>query len=299
MFTRFRRKGLFAASLSVFWLLPMAWTQQNPPAKLSVHWEELTASDFREGIHRSQGTCLLPFGILEKHGPHLPLGTDLLNVRYAALHAAEQEYTVVFPEYYFGQIAEARHEPGTMAYSRNLQLALLQETTDEMARNGCKKILIVNGHGGNESLLPYFAQTQLDKPHDYVVYIFNELSHDKGGPARKTSMDMHAGEGETSNVLISRPDLVHLDRANSESGADQGRQKLPENVYTGIWWYTRFPNHYAGDGAPANKELGQFQMNGWIEGIKKAIQAVKADDVSPKLQKEFYEKSTHPLETQQ
>ena len=57
-------------------------------AKLSVHWEELTAVDFREGIHRAQGTCLLPFGILEKHGPHLPLGTDLLDVRYAALHAA-------------------------------------------------------------------------------------------------------------------------------------------------------------------------------------------------------------------
>src|SRR5271167_3303488 len=89
--------------------------------KLSVHWEELTAADFREGIHRSQGTCLLPIGILEKHGPHLPLGTDLLDVRYATLHAAEQEYAVVFPEYYFGQIAEARHEPGTVAYSRDMQ----------------------------------------------------------------------------------------------------------------------------------------------------------------------------------
>jgi len=95
------------------------------PSKLSVHWEELTAADFREGIHRSQGTCLLPFGILEKHGPHLPLGTDLLDVRYAALHAAEQDYTIVFPEYYFGQIAEARHEPGTVAYSRQMQLLSL------------------------------------------------------------------------------------------------------------------------------------------------------------------------------
>src|SRR5215510_13126631 len=71
--------------------------------KLSVHWEELTASDFVAGISRSGGTCLLPFGILEKHGPHLPLGTDLLDVRYATLHAAEQEYAVVFPEYYFGR----------------------------------------------------------------------------------------------------------------------------------------------------------------------------------------------------
>src|ERR1700682_2679456 len=123
--------------------------------KLSVRWEELSAADFRRAIEQSKGTCLLPFGILEKHGPHLPLGTDLLNVRYAALHAAEKEYAVVFPEYYFGQIAEARHEPGTIAYSRELQLALLQETTDEMARNGCKKVLIVNGHGGTDSILPY------------------------------------------------------------------------------------------------------------------------------------------------
>jgi len=139
--------------------------------KLSAHWEELTADDFRSAIEVSKGTCVLPIGILEKHGPHLPLGTDLLNVRYASLHAAEKEFAVVFPEYYFGQIFEAKHEPGTIAYSRGIQLNLLQETTDEMARNGCKKVLIVNGHGGNESLLPYFAQTQLDKPHDYVVYV--------------------------------------------------------------------------------------------------------------------------------
>lgn len=270
----------------------------SSPSKLSVHWEELTAPDFREGIHRSQGTCLLAFGILEKHGPHLPLGTDLLDVRYATLHAAEEEYTVVFPEYYFGQIAEAKHEPGTMAYSRSLQLALLQETTDEMARNGCKKILIVNGHGGNEHLLPYFAQTQLDKPHDYVVYIFDKRAPSEGGPQKKTKIDMHAGESETSKMLIARPDLVHTDRATNESGADQARQKIPDGLYTGIWWYTRFPFHYSGDGSAATKELGEYQMKWWIDSVVKAIRAVKADDVSLKLQNEFYEKSTHPLDTQ-
>ena len=269
-----------------------------PQAKLSVHWEELTAADFREGIHRSQATCLLPFGILEKHGPHLPLGTDLLDVRYSALHGAEQEYAIVFPEYYFGQIAEAKHEPGTVAYSREMQLALLQETTDEMARNGCKKVIIVNGHGGNDSLLPFFAQTQLDKPHDYVVYILDERTPSSGGPAKKTKIDMHAGESETSKMMISRPDTVHLDRAANESGADQHRQNLPEGLYTGIWWYARFPNHYSGEGSAATKELGEYQMKWWIDSIVKAIRAVKADDVSLKLQNEFYEKSKHPLDTQ-
>jgi len=45
--------------------------------KLSPKWEELTASDFVRAVHQSQGVCVLPFGILEKHGPHLPIGTDL------------------------------------------------------------------------------------------------------------------------------------------------------------------------------------------------------------------------------
>jgi len=266
--------------------------------KLSPKWEELTAADFRSAIQQSKGTCLLPFGILEKHGPHLPLGTDLLNVRFVSLHAVEQEYALVFPEYYFGQIFEAKHEPGTIAYSMELQLKLLQETTDEMARNGCKKILIVNGHGGNEHLLPFFAQAQLDKPHDYVVYVLDGSRSRPGGPAKKSTIaDMHAGENETSNTLVSHPDLVHQDRAASESGADQKRQKLPENLYTGIWWYAKFPDHYSGDGSVATKELGQWNMDGWIAAIVESIRASKADDASLKLQNEFYEKSRHPLDT--
>jgi creatinine amidohydrolase len=270
----------------------------NAQTILSTKWEELTAADFRQGIAQARGTCLLPFGILEKHGAHLPLATDLLNVRYASLQSASQEYAIVFPEYYFGQIFEAKHEPGTVAYSVELQLRLLQETTDEMARNGCKKIIIVNGHGGNEHLLPLFAQSQLDKPHDYVVYVLVGGRSNPGGPQKKsTGIDYHAGENETSNTIVSRPDLVHLDRASSESGADQKRLSLPEGLYTGIWWYARFPNHYSGDGSVATKELGEWNMKNWIDTIVDAIRAAKADDASLKLQNEFYEKSKHPLDT--
>jgi creatinine amidohydrolase len=298
------RKSCYAAAFFLFgavWNVGQSARAQtgSSQTKLSVHWEELTGPDFLEAIKRSQGTCLLPFGILEKHGPHMPIGSDLLNARFAALHAAEQQYAVVFPEYYFGQISEARHEPGTIAYSRDLQLSLLQATTDEMARNGCKKILIVNGHGGNTSLLPYFAQSQLDRPHDYVVYLFNQRTPTSGGPKKKTTTDEHAGESETSKMMVVRPDLLHQDRAASESGADQHRLNLPEGLYTGIWWYARFPDHYAGDGSAATRELGEYQMNWWIDSVSKAIVAIKADDESLKLQSEFYEKSAHPLETRQ
>ena len=285
------RKALVTFLASLF-CTGLGWSQ----SKLSVHWEELTAAEFQSAIEQAKSTCLLPFGIVEKHGPHLPLGTDLLKVRSVVLQSAEQEYAVVFPEYYFGQIFEARHEPGTIAYSTHLQLDLLQETTDEMARNGCRKVIIVNGHGGNENLLPFFAQTQLEKPHDYVVYVMG-LVDAPGGPAKKTTIDMHAGESETSKMLITTPNLVHMDRANQESGADLARLKLPDTLYTGIWWYARFPNHYSGDGSAATRERGQFEMKSWQDAIVTAIRAVKADQESLKLQNEVFEKAKHPLDT--
>ena len=286
--------------VGIAFLLLVGIIPARSQSKLSVKWEELTAEDFRAAIQQSKGTCLLPFGILEKHGLHLPLGTDLLNVRYAALHAAEQEFAVVFPEYYFGQIFEAKHEPGTVAYSMELQLKLLQETTDEMARNGCKKVVIVNGHGGNEHLLPYFAQAQMASPGDYVVYVLDGERSRPGGPAKKsTGLDYHAGENESSNTLYTHPELTHIDRAKRESGVDQKRQNLPESLYTGIWWYARFPDHYSGDGSVARKELGEWNVQGWVSTIVEAIRAVKADDASLKIQNEFCEKSKHPLDTKQ
>ncbi len=278
-------------------LLLTAGVLANAQTKLSARWEELTAPDFVQAIQRSQGTCLLPFGILEKHGAHLPLGTDLVNVRYLSLTAASQEYAVVFPEYYFGQIFEAKHQPGTVAYSLQLQLQLLQETTDEMARNGCKKVLIINGHGGNEHLLPLFAQAQMERPHDYVVYVYWPFPTEAGRPQKKDNVDMHGGESETSHTMIARPDLVHLDRVQNDSGKDQARQKLPADVYTGIWWYARFPNHYSGDASTANKELGEFDEKSMITNVVAAIKAIKADQVSLQLQNKFYEESTHPLDT--
>jgi creatinine amidohydrolase len=268
-------------------------------SKLSPKWEELTGPDFITAIHQAQGVCMLPFGIIEKHGPHLPLGTDLINVRYTTEHAATQEYAVIFPAYYFGQINEAKHEPGTVAYSMHMQLDLLQETTDEMARNGCKKIVIVNGHGGNESLLPYFAQSQLQTKHDYVVYVYRWHANYPGRPVEHSKVDMHAGESETAHTMVSRPDLVHQDRAAQESGADQAREHLPQDVYTGIWWYARFPNHYSGDGSAATLELGQADMKAYVSDLADALRAIKADQTSLQLQNEFFENAKHPLDTKQ
>ena len=237
-------------TIGVVSLMLLMWTSVPAAQTLSPRWEELTASDFVKALEASGGTCALPFGILEKHGPAGPLGTDLINVRYTTLLAAREEYTIIFPEYYFGQIFEAKHQPGTIAYSAHLQLELLQETVAEMARNGCRKIVIVNGHGGNNQLLSYFAQTQLESSRDYIVYAVSALGSAQGTtPAAAPSrpgVDGHAGEGEIANVMASRPELAHPERSSSESGADLNRLELPEGVFTGIGWYAKIPQPLRG-----------------------------------------------------
>ena len=270
---------------------------------LSPKWEELTASDFVTALQQSNGVCLLPFGIVEKHGPGGPLGTDLINVRFATMEAVQQEYAVVFPEYYFGQIFEAKHQPGTIAYSARLQLELLQETTAEMARNGCKKIAIVNGHGGNNFLLQYFAQATLDTPKDYVVYVIGlgggqTPSTTEARPS-KPGVDGHAGESELASVMAARPELAHPERSSQESGANLNRLDLPQAVFTGIWWYARYPNHYQGDASGATALRGRALVKERADAIANAIRAIKADQVAPKLQKEFFDASQHPLDTKQ
>lgn len=283
--------------------LPSRAQAPAPAAELRVQYEELTAPDFVRAVEKSGATAVIPMGILEKHGPHLPLGTDLLDARELTLRAARKEYTIVYPPYYFGQIFEARHQPGTIAYSRKLMWDLLQETCDELSRNGIKKIILVNGHGGNTNFLSYFCQSQLARRKDYAVFLF-QPARDPEVDARikklrKTTMEMHAGEMETSTVLAHRPDLVRRDQAGSQSGEDQKGLTGLQNAYTGIWWFARFPNHYAGDGSAGSKELGDLSLNSQADQLVKMIRSVKADTRTLELQQRFFDEADKPLGTKQ
>ena len=275
----------------------------SPEGAPAVRWEELTAPDSVAAIERSSGTAIVPLGIIEKHGPHLPLGTDLINVREMALRAAAEEYTIVFPAYFVGQIFEARHQPGTLAYGERLMWDLLQETVDEIARNGIKKIILVNGHGGNNSFLPFFCQAQLARRRDYAVYLYQPMSDPEADPEiqrlRKTTMDMHGGEVETSTMLAHRPDLVDLSQAGAQSGDDQARLEGLADAYTAIWWYARFPNHYAGDARNATRELGELVLAAQAKQLAAMIRAVKADTRVLELQQRFFNEAERPLKTPQ
>jgi creatinine amidohydrolase len=280
---------------NLFIIFLLLIVQNSSAQRLPARWDELTASDWSKALDSSAKTCILPIGILEKHGPHAPLGSDLIHVREWAARATQKEYAVVFPDYFYGQIYEAKHQPGTFSLPSPLLLELLDATCAEIARNGFTKIVIINGHGGNPNMLRYFVQTQLEKRRPYAVYFF-EPTPDSAFTAqvkkiRKSDagMDQHAGERETSTLLYLRPDLVKMDRATNESGMNLKRLSLPD-LYTGIWWYGSYPNHYAGEGAKASRELGEVVTEFTIKSLINAIKAVKADTKTLQLQEEFYDR---------
>ncbi|HSH20719.1 MAG TPA: creatininase family protein [Draconibacterium sp.] len=272
--------------------------------EIPFRFEELTAPDYVKAVEKSAKTCIIPIGVMEKHGPHLPLGTDLFMSREYALRAASKEYAVVFPWYYFSQINEARHQPGTIAYSPELIWKMLQETLDEVNRNGFEKIIIVNGHGGNNAFLNYFGMAQLSEPRNYSFYWFrpeanSEVEKKAAELTQKDKFDSHAGNSETSEMSAAQPNLTHKERAGQQSGVDQERMKELEYIYNGIWWYASFPNHYGGDGSKANAEAGELMINETVRQLVEMIKEVKADKIVPELQNQFFKEAENPLKTKQ
>lgn len=272
--------------------------QKTDKQILPFKMEDLTSPKFAKAVELSGGICIIPLGIIEKHGPHLPLGTDLYEAREFAFQAAKREYAVVYPPYYFGQIFEARHQPGTMAYSNELIWKMLDETCKELSRNGMKKIILVNGHGGSTSFLQYFCQSQLAKQEDYIVVLFNP----GGDPSTekeiksltKGTLDGHAGEQETSMMYYINPDFVDQEALKSESGLNQNHlSKLP-NGYTGIWWYANFPNHFASDYNTPDKRLGELLITAEANQLVQLIKYLKTDNTIQQLQEEFFKKAQNP-----
>ena len=267
-----------------------------------MRWEDLTGDEFPAAVERCQGVCLVALSVIERHGHHLPTGTDMFTGRAVLDRAAALEPAIVFPDYYFTQIPEARHRLGTISVDSDLMIRLLDNVCREIARNGLKKIVLVSAHGGNRNMMPFFGELQLHAPRDYAVYLFNpirpEVTADVKVPWDR-SKGGHAGPGETSHILAVRPELVHMDRVpKDDEGRSLGRlDALREaGVQTSIWWYADHPTHYQGDASYGTAEAGNALLDAQSRAVAHAVRAVKEDSESLRLQEEFYRRSRGPKE---
>ena len=270
---------------------------------LSPKWEELTSADFVKAIKQADGVCMLPMGSMEHFGPTAPIGTNVYLAREVSVAAARQAYVVIFPDYFVSAATGSSAEPGTIAYSLDTQMKFLDETTREMARNGCKKIILGNGHTPNQQLINLYMENFRAVPRDYVVYTIYvtafPANYANGGPyppamlPSKPGADGHGGEERVAAMLVNHPDLIHLERSRDEPlepghGAEDRNNAPPAGGLNVV------PTGYFGDPSGATLERGRALMDWATARLATFIRQVKADSKTLALQRELYERIQQP-----
>jgi creatinine amidohydrolase len=260
-----------------------------------MRWELLTPPDFKK-LAKEEKVCVVPMGALERHGDHLPLGTDALIAHRVACAAAETEPCVVFPPYWFGQLHEASCFTGTIALSPRLLVELLEEVLGEIARNGLKKILIYSAHGGNNSFLDFFAISHVDRETGYSLYIIH-AAPPKGEHVStvqhllKTQPIGHACEYETSMMMAIVPQSVHMEYQKiPEPILPLKRLEKLKDITSGFWWYADYPDHVIGCPSAGSKETGEQFLKAMAKDLAVSIKKIKDDTVMEELQKDFLDK---------
>ncbi len=269
-------------------------------------WQDLREEEFPAAIEQSGKLCVVPIGCLEMHGQHLPVGTDTKTCAYIAQRAAEIEPVCVFPELYFGDVHGLTTWHGAVILSTELMLRMLTELCAEIARNGFKKILLLNGHGGNIPLLNTFVRSTMHDKKDYVVMCrkdfcymvedlvrelnagveFPELSDADIAYVRdfvaKKGKAGHAGLNETSILLKIDPQHVRTDRMHAVDGSCTHASSYLKR--TGIlpstrFWHHDYPNSYEGDHADlASAGIGAALLRRRIERQAETCRLLKQDD---------------------
>ncbi|TFG67806.1 MAG: creatininase family protein [Anaerolineales bacterium] len=259
-----------------------------------MQWENLTSLDFEKAVKTCQGVGIIPVGVIEAHGPHLPLGTDAFEAHWTACQAAEEEPSIVFPFYPYGINHESSHLPGAVVIKRDVVLALLENICDEMARHGLTKIILFSGHGGNRFMLPLFVQTLVEQDKPYVVYYANVHSEEKD--VLETMETGHACESETSTLLYIHEPLVKMDQVPPQTFTNLKRnQPLVEvGAYSPMDWYAMYPHMYVGDASKATVEKGRVLSGRRIAGLVTLIKRVKADVMTPALLKQYIQQKAKP-----
>lgn len=254
-----------------------------------MNWEKLTSVEFEKAVKKTK-VCIIACGVVERHGDHLPLGTDYLNGHKIATMAAEREEAVVFPPFYFGQIYEAKCFPGTVTLRPSLLFDVIQGVFDEIGRNGFKKIIIYNAHGGNIYLLKYLCQAQLDQEKPYQLYYYQKDLSEQYKKVCETNIHGHACECETSVSLANHPELVKMDQLKPDTSYPLKRLAHIDNLFSGLSWYANYPQHYVGNANYASAEKGKILVEAEVKAFAEFIKAVKSDQVLASLSDDFFQK---------
>jgi creatinine amidohydrolase/Fe(II)-dependent formamide hydrolase-like protein len=221
-------------------------------------------------------------GAIEQHGPHLPLDTDAFDANYLALRVAEvcsEPKPLVLPSISYGVSYHHEDFKGTVSISNDTLAKLVYDIGISISRNGIKKFVIINGHGGNSPALNHAAQMINRDAHIFVCVDTGETSDVDIDALVETPNDVHAGEIETSTALAVRPHLVKMDQARREVPQFSSRY-LDFTSKRGVLWYayTRKISRSGimGDPTKANAEKGKKIWDAMINHLVALVEDLKS-----------------------
>ena len=262
----------------------------------SHFWSDLTTRHFAQlaaSQNIAQAVAVLPVAATEQHGPHLPVSVDttLVNgVVDASLPHLPADLPILFlPTQQIGKSNEHVRFPGTLTLSAQTIINLWMDIGSSVARSGIKKLVLLNSHGGQASIMDIVAR-DLRTEHDLIVYSTNWYNLPLGDavmglfPAEEHRFGIHAGDMETSMMLALREKYVDMSLAQNFHSTSQDRAAkypvLGNGTSAKLGWQMQDynPQGAAGNAAAATAAKGHALIN--AAGLQLANLLKEVSDLS-------------------
>lgn len=185
----------------------------------TVNLGEMTNREV-EAFLREHQTVLVPVGSTEQHGPHAPLGTDVLIPQEVARRVAGDAGAVVAPPVTYGLSYPHVGFTGVVHLRISTFMAIIEDLCLQFAAMGFRRIVFLNGHYDNTYAIAYACAAAGDRlpagVRAFPVNYWDAMTPAEAAEFFDPSNGLHANKGETSAVLAINPSLVDMEAANNE-----------------------------------------------------------------------------------
>ncbi len=233
-------------------------------------WQDLAVPDLRAAADAGS-IVIVPVGSIEQHGPHLPVATDSMCVagvvRLAAERIGGRVPVLVTPVVQYGFSEDHLGFPGTISVTAAQLEETLVSIGSSIVASGFARIVLVNGHGGNDRLLYYAlrrTRAAVTGPIALAATTYWSLAREELAALRSAEPGGmgHACELETSLMLHFRPETVHMERAVRDVAAVYSRYRGNDLLATGPVvspdrWLERSRSGITGDPLVATADQGR------------------------------------------
>lgn len=243
-----------------------------------IWWSDFSAPEF-DAIDPMRTIAVLPIAAIEQHGPHLPVGTDMI-LNQGCLDLLIQRVPVdldlrILPIQQVGKSNEHIWARGTVTHTAHSLIDSWFELGQSVSRAGIKKLVFINSHGGNEEIMGIVAREL--RVREGMLVVKSGWTRFQPPDGMLTEIErrhgIHGGDLETSLMLAFHPELVHMDKlADFRSIAARDEQQFKHLRPTGTHAYAWIASDLnaagaAGNAANASAERGRAFADAEVAGM--------------------------------